>query len=307
MELHRPSGRTGLGFFLAAATMVLWAILPLALKVVLGAMDAYTISWFRFLFSAVALAGFLASRRGLPALRALGASSGLLLVVATVFLAGNYICYLVGLDYTTPANAQVLIQLAPLLLALGGILIFKERFTSLQWAGFGILLTGLGLFFRDQLLSLASDAGQYFRGSFLMICAAVTWAIYGLAQKQLLRVLPSQGIMVCIYAGSAALFSAFSSPGQLLTMNALQLTMLGFCALNTLVAYGTFSEALVHWEASRVGAVLALTPLVTIATASLVDTVWPDLIETASLSTTGFLGASLVFAGSLLTALGQRQ
>jgi drug/metabolite transporter (DMT)-like permease len=287
--------------------MVLWAILPLALKVALDGMDAYTISWFRFLFSAVVLAGFLASRRGLPTLRALDTSSRLLLVVATVFLAGNYICYLVGLDYTTPANAQILIQLAPLLLALGGIVIFKERFSPLQWAGFGVLLAGLGLFFRDQLISLATDAGQYYLGSLLMVGAAVLWSIYGLAQKQLLRVLPSQAIMVCIYAGSAALFAAFSSPGQIRTMSLLQLTMLIFCAMNTLVAYGTFSEALVHWEASRVGAVLSLTPLVTIAMAALVDTLWPHLIETAALSTTGLLGAGLVFAGSLLTALGQRQ
>lgn len=306
MELHRPSGRTGLGFFLATATMLLWALLPLALKITLAGMDPYTISCLRFAFSAVVLAGFLASRRQLPALAVLGTSSRVLLAVATVFLAANYICYLIGLDYTTPANAQVLIQLAPLLLALGGIVIFKERFTGLQWTGFGVLLGGLGLFFRDQLLSLASDVDRYFLGSMLMVLAALTWSIYGLAQKQLLRSLPSQSIMVCIYAGSAVLFAAFSSPGQILSMNTLELAMLLFCALNTLIAYGTFSEALVHWEASRVGAVLALTPLVTIATAALINAVWPELIETATLSRSGLLGAGLVFAGSLLTALGQR-
>jgi drug/metabolite transporter (DMT)-like permease len=287
--------------------MVLWALLPLALKITLDVMDAYTITWYRFSFSALVLAGVLASQRRLPALGRLRALSWGLLLIATIFLAANYIFYLFGLHYTTPANAQVLIQLAPLLLAVGGIAIFKERFTGVQWLGFGVLLGGLCVFFRDQLLSLASDIDDYFFGSTLMVLAAITWAIYGLAQKQLLRWLPAQSIMVCIYAGCAALFGGASSPRQILAMDTVQLAMLIFCALNTLVAYGTFSEALVHWEASRVGAVLALTPLVTIGTAAAIEARWPRLIETAPLSRVGLLGAGLVFAGSLLTALGQRE
>lgn len=286
--------------------MALWAVLPLALKITLHAMDAYTITWYRFSFSALVLAGVLAYQRRLPALERLHGISWGLLVVATVFLAANYIFYLFGLHYTTPANAQVLIQLAPLLLAVGGIAVFKERFTGLQWLGFGVLLAGLCVFFRDQLLSLASGIDDYFFGSTLMVLAAFTWAIYGLAQKQLLRWLPPQSIMVCIYAGCAALFAGTCSPRQILAMDTVQLATLIFCALNTLVAYGTFSEALMHWEASRVGAVLALTPLVTIGTAAAVEARWPHLIETAPLSRVGLLGAALVFAGSLLTALGQR-
>jgi drug/metabolite transporter (DMT)-like permease len=307
VELHRPSGRSGLGFGLATATMALWAVLPLALKVTLDAMDAYTITWYRFSFSALVLAGALAYQRRLPALERLRGISWGLLAVATVFLAANYIFYLLGLHYTTPANAQVLIQLAPLLLAVGGIAVFKERFTGLQWLGFGVLLAGLCVFFRDQLMSLASGIDDYFFGSTLMVLAAFTWAIYGLAQKQLLRWLPPQSIMVCIYTGCAVLFSGSCSPRQILATNTVQLAMLIFCALNTLVAYGTFSEALMHWEASRVGAVLALTPLVTIGTAAAVEARWPRLIETAPLSGVGLLGAGLVFAGSLLTALGQRE
>jgi drug/metabolite transporter (DMT)-like permease len=279
-------------------------VLPLALKVALASMDPYTITWYRFLAAALVLGSILAHRRRLPSLGRLARSGWALLGVATVFLTANYVSYLIGLHYTTPANSQVLIQLAPVLLALGGLVVFRERFAHLQWVGFGVLVLGLGTFVRDQ-----ADAGvrvdDYHLGSLLILLAAVTWAVYGLAQKQLLRWLAPQAIMVCIYAGCAALLSPFSTPRQILDMDALGVGMLVFCAFNTLIAYGTFSEALVHWEASRVGAVLALTPVVTIAAQSAATGLWPRFASTATISPVGLLGAALVVVGSLLAALGQ--
>src|SRR5262245_54224644 len=114
-EAHRLSGRHWLGFILALATMLLWSVLPLALKLTLASMDAYTITWYRFLASALLLGGVLAYRRRLPALRALGMRPRGLLAVATAFLAANYVAYLAGLDHTNAINSQVLIQMAPLL------------------------------------------------------------------------------------------------------------------------------------------------------------------------------------------------
>ena len=60
VALHRASGRSGLGLALAATTMLLWAVLALALKVTLGEMDAYTITWYRFLVSTLVLGTVLA-------------------------------------------------------------------------------------------------------------------------------------------------------------------------------------------------------------------------------------------------------
>ena len=56
-------------------------------------------------------------RGRLPKLRALPPAGWALLAVATAFLAGNYLAYLVALDHTAPADAQVVIQLGPLFLA----------------------------------------------------------------------------------------------------------------------------------------------------------------------------------------------
>jgi len=306
MELHRPSGNAALGFGFAATTMVLWGVLPLALKHVLTLLDAVTITWFRFLFSALVLAVLLWRRGALPPVRSFGRGVWVLLGAATLGLAVNYISYLIGLDWTTPANSQVLIQLAPLLLALGGIFVFGEHFTRIQWMGFGILVSGLALFSWSQLGVLASVLDTYVAGVGMIVFAAVTWAGYGLAQKQLLRHLPSQAVMLLIYAGCTVCFAPFAAPATLAPLGTTAWLVLLFCAANTLVGYGAFAAALEHWEASRVSAVLSVTPLATLGFAALARLWIPGSVPVEQLSASSFIGAGLVVLGSLTTSLGGR-
>jgi len=307
MTLHHSSGRRGLGFGLAFTTMALWGMLPIALKGVLPQMDAATITFYRFAVSSILLLGILGARGQLPPLSRLSGRSWLLLGTTTLFLAINYQGYLVALDWTTPADAQVVIQLAPLLLAVGGLAIFRERFSRAQWLGVAVLLCGLALFWSGQLGAAPAGGTRYLRGNAVMLLAAVTWAIYGLSQKQLLRSLGSQQIMVCVYAGCALLFLPLARPVAAAQLDAGGRFLLGFCALNTLVAYGAFSESLAHWEASRVSAVLALTPMATLAFAAAASSLWPRLDSQPPLPAASWAGACLVVAGSVATALGERR
>lgn len=306
MELHRTSGRWQRGLGLACTTMLLWGSLPIALKRVLVAMDARTITWYRFVASALVVGVVLALWGRLPKLARLGRSAWLLLVVAAVFLGGNYLAYLVALDMTTPADAQVVIQLGPLLLGLGSLVVFRERFGRVQWTGFAILLAGLGLFFESQLGAILGERDRYVLGNLAMVSAAAMWAVYGIAQKQLLRDLSSQEIMLCIYVGCALLFTPLAEPAAITRLGALELGVLGFCALNTIVAYGAFAEALEHWEASRVSAVLALTPLTTLAVTQLAAGSQALAVAGPSLPWTSLVGAAMVVSGSLLVALGAK-
>ncbi len=307
MELHTTSGRRGLGFALACVTMLMWGILPLTLKPLLRDMDAATITWYRFGMSALLLGAFLARRGALPRIGGLSRSGWVLLLLATLGLAANYLAYLVGLDLTTPANAQVLIQLAPLLLALGGILVFREHFAGIQWLGLAVLLLGMGGFFGSQLRALAAGVDRYLLGVLTLVFAAVTWAVYGLAQKQLLRALPSQGIMLCVYTGCLLCFSVLARPAGVQALDALGLGLLVFVGLNTLLAYGAFSAALDHWEASRVSAVIALTPLATLTFSWLGARAFPALVPVEAISPLALLGALGVVLGSLLMSVGGRR
>ena len=66
MELHRPSGRRGLGLAYASTTMLLWGVLPLALREALRSLDPATLTAFRFAVSAGVLGAALAARGALP-------------------------------------------------------------------------------------------------------------------------------------------------------------------------------------------------------------------------------------------------
>ncbi len=301
---HQASGRTGLGLALASCTMLMWGGLPLALEVLLETIDPITLIWFRFFVSALGLGAILAAQGRLPRLDLLDRGGWILLLVATGFLAGNYFGYLLGLDRTNAASAQVLIQLAPLLLAVGGIFVFRERFARLQWIGLGVLLIGLLGFFGAQITALVAEIDRYLSGVALIGFAAVTWAIYGLAQKQLLTRLGSQGIMLCIYVGSAGIFWLGARTEALGGLGAAGWVVMAFASGNTLVAYGTFAAALEHWEASRVSAVLALTPIATLLFTQVAVRIWPEHVSTEGVTPGAVVAACIVVAGSMLVALG---
>ncbi|WP_162823850.1 DMT family transporter [Lysobacter sp. TY2-98] len=311
--LHRVSGRTRLGLVLSLVTALCWATLPVALKVTLQALDPLTLTWFRFLVAAVLVVGWLAVRGRLGGLGTLGRRGWAMLAVAAVALVGNYVFYLLGVGRTSPGNAQLIIQLAPLLMAVGGIVVFGERFRGAQWFGMALLVAGLGLFFEDQLTHVGATPGHgdthaYLLGSLLVVLAAVVWAIYALAQKQLLVKLGSMQILAVIYVVATLLLWPFAHPSHLARLDGLQWALLGYCALNTVVAYGAFAEALAHWEASRVSAVLATTPLMCLGVVALVHGLWPATLAPEPMSAIGWIGALLVVAGSsAVSLLGRRR
>lgn len=302
MALHQASGRWRLGLALALGTAACWATLPVALKFTLEAVDVYTLTWFRFLVAFLCLGAWQAWRSDASAYRALEPRHWLLLGVAALMLIGNYVGYLAGLDLTTPATAQLLIQLAPLLMAVGGVLVFRERFRFGQWVGLALLASGLWLFYRDQLLAQGGGAG-FLRGCVIVVLAALVWAVYALLQKQLLQRLSSPQILLFVYGVATVLLLPFSKPAALAQLDLAHWLALAYCALNTLAAYGAFAEALAHWEASRVSVVLSLTPLLTLLTVAVVHAVAPAVVAPERVGAIGLAGAALVVVGSAVTSL----
>lgn len=306
MSLHQTSGNWRLGLALSLFTTFLWGILPIALAVTVQALDVSTVTWFRFVMAFLLLGIYLAARQQLPPMEKLRKIPLRLLGIAIIYLAINYLLFLQGLAYTSPSHAEVLIQLAPVLMGLGGIFLFKERYTLRQWAGLGILTLGFVLFFNEQLRSFIAEPTKYMFGSFFVLVGAVAWAVYALAQKQLLQILPSSNIMLLIYGACAIIFAPAASPKEVLIISPLQLGMLVFCGLNTVFAYGAFAESLEHWEASKVSAVLALAPLITLASMWAVSLFLPTLVEPENLTVLAVFGAVLVVSGSVAIALGKK-
>jgi drug/metabolite transporter (DMT)-like permease len=288
---------------LALVTAVLWGMLPIALKHLLVDLTANTITWIRFLVAALFVSAVLWQQKAVPSVRGLSRKATILLSIAIAGLLSNYILYLMGLHLLTAETAQVVIQLAPFLMMMGGIFIFREQLLLWQKIGATLLVIGLLLFFNERLVLLLTQFGQDSIGVLLVIVAAVTWACYALAQKQLLMTFNSQQIMWFIYLAGALCFLPVADLSPVLSLSGLQWGLLAFCCLNTIVAYGAFAEALEHWEASKVSAVLAITPLLTILFANIVSWLFPDAAPAQTLNLWSIAGALLVVSGSAITAL----
>jgi drug/metabolite transporter (DMT)-like permease len=302
--VQKLSGRWKLGLSLAVFTAAIWGVLPIALAITLRAVDPVTLTWSRFLVAALMLGAVLAVLGQLPKLSAVAGRGLAVLALALFGLVGNFVLYVVALGHASPTVAQIVTQLSPLLLMLGGVAVFHERFTRIRWVGFVLLIVGLALFFNSRLPELMHPTEGLGLGVALFAIASVVWTVYGLAQKWMLRHMQSQQILLVLYVGSALILSPAAHPSVLLNMDMLQTWMFVFCCVNTVFAYGAFAEALKHWEASRVGATLTLTPLFTIAAMWFVEHFAPTLVAPEGLNWISILGALVVVGGSMLCALG---
>ncbi|WP_338525681.1 DMT family transporter [Pseudomonas batumici] len=302
--MHISSGRWGYGLFLALLTAVLWGILPIKLKLVLQVMDPVTVTWCRLIVSGGFLFVYLAATRRLPSRRDLGPRGGWLVLLAVLGLVGNYVLYLMGLNRLSPGTAQLVVQMGPIFLLIASLFVFKERFSLGQGIGLLVLLFGFGLFFNQRLEELLTSLGTYTAGVLLVLLASTVWTFYALSQKQLLTVWNSLQVMMVIYLSCALLLTPWAHPAEVLQLSPLQGWLLLACCFNTLVAYGAFAEALAHWEASRVSATLAITPLVTFAAVALAAWLWPGFVQAEDINGLGYGGALLVVLGSALVALG---
>ncbi|UVM54624.1 DMT family transporter [Pseudomonas sp. B21-012] len=302
--MHISSGRWVYGLSLSLLTAVLWGILPIKLKQVLQVMDPITVTWFRLLVSGGLLLAWLAASKRLPSFNGLGRKGWGLVLLATCGLVGNYVLYLVGLKLLSPGTAQLVVQMGPVLLLVASVFLFKERFSLGQGMGLVILLLGFGLFFNQRLDELLTSLSIYTTGVLTILLATSIWVFYALSQKQLLTVWNSMQVMMVIYLFCAALLTPWVHPLEALQLSPLQGWLLLACCLNTLVAYGAFAEALAHWEASKVSATLAVTPLITFVAVALAAWFWPDFVHAEQINTLGYVGALVVVLGSALTALG---
>lgn len=295
------------GLTLAMITAIMWGILPLALKSVLVLMDAYTITWYRFLFAAFFVGILLSIKNKIPSSALKSTNKMKQLLFAAILLSLNYILYLISLHYIPAETAQMLIQMAPFFMLLGSVVILKEHFSRGQMVGSLVLISGLLLFFNQQFINHTGlDNSDFLLGFLIMFGAAVTWAAYAIIQKKMLGYYSSNQIMWCIYLLSALFFLPLASPLQIMTLDSTALLLLLFCCANTLIAYGTFAKSLEYLPTAKVSATLAVTPLLTVIFATIAEQIWPTSFQAQHLNMLAYFGAGLVVCGSMLTALGNK-
>lgn len=297
----------GLGISLALTTAVFWGALPIAMKQVLQVMEPYTIVWYRFMIAAIGLTTLLFVRRQLPPLRVFRRGRWLLLLlIATCGLLGNFVLFSTSLQYLSPTTSQVIGQLSPVGMMFASVLILKEKMRITQVIGAAMLICGLLLFFNTSLQEIFTRLTDYTLGVLLGMGAAMVWVSYGLAQKVLLRRLASQQILCLLYILCAVSLFPMAKPGTIWQLDSWQLACLLFCGANTLIGYGALAEAMARWQAAQVSAIVTLTPLFTLMFSDLLALIWPDTFLMPTLNLVGYIGATVVVAGAMFSAVGHR-
>lgn len=287
-----------LGLFFATTAILFWGMLPIALKLSAGFIDAITLTWFRFLVAFV-VSIFLQKMYGnLSQFRTLKLSDWGKLTLAAIFSLTNYITFVYCLDYLQPGPAQLNFQTAPFFLAFGGMLFFKERLSALQMTCFATLALGMLLFFHPYLDFSNQQSTNVWLGVLIVQFSALSWVCYALIQKLLIKKLSPGNVLFYIYGSGIFLIAPLSDFSHFTSMTLSEWTIAVFCAVNTLIAYGCFGQAMKYWPTAQVGAMLALTPVFSFTFTGLVVYLgwWSDVFTANELNFLSVSGIILIVA-----------
>ena len=235
------------GLIYTLITVAMWGVLAIALKVAVKVIDSPTIVWFRFslAFTGMALWAAFTEPKALKILY----QPSLILVVSTLMLAWNYIGFMLGVQYTSPGNAQIAVQTGQILLAIFGIIFFKERLTLLQGIGFLLTLLGFWIFYQQHITVANEDTSQYTKGILFTVSGALTWAIYAAMQKKLVLQHPVTTLNIFIFGLPVLLYLPFANFSSLTHLSLGYWLLLIFLGANTLISYVCLSLALKYMEA----------------------------------------------------------
>ncbi|PKQ65203.1 hypothetical protein BZG02_04385 [Labilibaculum filiforme] len=285
------------GVLYAMITALLWGFLPIFLKVSLKDLDSISVVWFRFTFAFSILFIYyaLSDKKQLKIIK----KPPLILVIAALALGVNYLGFMQGINYTSPSNAQITMQTAPILLALVGIFFFKEKVNGKQLLGFGIAGLGLFLFYRNQLQAFIEDADAFNTGFFWIELGAIMWVLYASLQKQLVQKHPAQLLNMVLYGIPAILYTPFVDFSAFAGLDFSSWMIVIFLGLNTLIAYGCLALAFKYTEAYKVSLIVTVNPIITLITMAILASMNVQWIKTDSLSIYSMLGAALVIGGAI--------
>jgi chloramphenicol-sensitive protein RarD len=237
----------------------LWGLFPLYFPLLEPA-GGLEIVAHRVVWSLLFIGLLLAARRGWGQVRAAVSDRRTLLVLsaAAVFIAGNWLMFVYGVNSGHVVETSLGYFINPLVSVLLGVVVFRERLRRLQWVAVGIAAVAVAVLTVD-----------YGRPPWIALILAATVGLYGL-MKKLVRVeaapglfvetaivfLPALAVLAVLEGGHGA---AFGHQG---TGNVLLLVSSGVA---TAVPLLLFAAATRRVPLSTVGLLQYVTPLMQLA------------------------------------------
>ncbi|WP_423127578.1 DMT family transporter [Gaoshiqia sp. Z1-71] len=286
------------GILYACITAVFWGFLAIKLKIAVQKVEPQTIVWFRFVVAFFFLVLWQLYRA--PQSLKILVRPPWLLVLAAIALSWNYLGFMLGIHYTSPSNAQLVIQAGPILLALAGILFFKERIRIPQFIGFALVVTGFVIFYNQQLSLMTGQEKQYQLGILLTLSGAGAWAVYAVLQKKLVQQYTAGLLNLFLFGFPVLVYLPFVNFSSLSGLSWVWWLLLLSLGLNTLFSYQYLAMALHYAEANKISIIILLNPIITFITMGIFTELNVSWIEGERFSLYSLLGAAIVFTGAVL-------
>lgn len=285
------------GVMYAVFTASLWGFLAIALKVAVAGVSPVTVVWFRFgtAFVILALWTLLFRRKDFR----IFLRPPVLLILAAVFLGLNYLGFISGIKHLSPSSSQVFIQAGPVSFALSGILIFREHVNWKHVIGFILVVSGIILFYSEQIADMAVADGHFTIGMFLVLGGGISWAIFATLQKVLVTRYPPNQLNLFIYGFCALMLVPLAEFGKFGTLPGWNWILLCSLGLNTVLAYGSLGLAIKYTEATRVSVIITLNPVITFVVMALLTRMEVGWIGHESFSLLSIAGALTVLTGAI--------
>lgn len=294
-----------IGFIFALITAIAWGTLPIAMKQLITDMSPPTIIFYRFLISSLLLWLILFVKKQLPEKQKMKQPRLMFLIIlGTLGLVGNFVLFACALRYLPPSVLQVIAQLSTVYLMIVSVWVFKETLRQSQILGICILMIGLVLFFNTNLIEIFTKLTDYSLGVFLALLASLSWVFYGVTQKILLKQFKSQQILLIMYILCVVFLFPFAEITQLFSLSHIQLIILFYCGLNTIIGYGALAEAMDRWQVSQVSAIITTTPLFTLLFSDILAALYPQYFNYPPLNFIGYIGIFSVVGGAMIIAVG---
>lgn len=278
-------------------TVIVWGLGPVfirTLSVDLGPSDHLAIRY------SIVAAAYVAGVLALGSWRIAREDWPRLLMISLVGMVGYNLGSAFGFAYVSASVGSLIIGTQPLLIALAGVVLARERLTPSSVVGLMIGFAGTVLLvWKD--LAIAADSLDFLSGCLLVFLSGLAWSIYVVASKPLIRKYGSYSVTaLSITLASLVMVPLLARPSTLDTLTAMTaqnwLDMAFMTVLSTFIATITWNYGAGRLPAVSSGIFLYLVPIIGVAAGALL------LAETL---TAGMLaGGGLILLGVAIAQFG---
>ncbi len=208
-----PGGRNGLNRvdIGLALTVLVWGVNYTVIKAALGELQPLAFNAIRFTLATLTLAVLVRSRGPAPSIPRPD-----LIRLALLGVLGNAIyqmIFIFGIAHTTAANASLIMASCPIMVAVLGTALGRDRLPAAGWAGVGLAVGGLALL-------LASGRGSglasgKLTGDLLILAAGVTWSVYTVLASGVMTRVPALAATLVTFLAGAPVLVAVAVPSLL--------------------------------------------------------------------------------------------